>query len=384
MGPAVDHLPACVSSDVPMPCGDSADRSLDPFTSSSWLALKLSEVVHGLRLDIRGVFCFTAAMLGSMSLPTCHPSAFTDRHFAADDDGHEMVAASKEAMRQMPDDVMKSRTRWKAFRALGAFAVLLRQAIKDHQVFNMPVRHGDVVLVATTDTADASTPHVSLIAIEREHYTASDVPGSIALQKAADRADALEVVKPPAAREINMLPLNCSYSMPLPFHKMTQRQIVSGNPSNWEAWNDAHVAAMCMPLQLKNSKWEGYYLDQRDGSISDGRTGFSPIADVTIKRAFEEVPDPLSPAMFGGLRRTRLEVKGHGRDPHGRFELRGTIEQKGQILMRADYVGRQEHWYWQASMTPFGMFGTWGTRDGFHANVVAAGAVWLWRKEWTD
>jgi hypothetical protein len=66
--------------------------------------------------------------------------------------------------------------------------------------------------------------------------------------------------------------------------------------------------------------------------------------------------------------------KASGIDRVAPFTLTGSIEPHGNVAMRKDYPGF--HWDWTASMTPFGIVGTWG-----HMNVPQ-GQIWLWKKEW--
>lgn len=75
----------------------------------------------------------------------------------------------------------------------------------------------------------------------------------------------------------------------------------------------------------------------------------------------------------------QFDLDGLGADSIGAFTLFGQVHTLG-IDLRKQYVGAHA-WHWSLSVTPFGLFGTWGPTWGLEPHHDR-GAVYLWKEDW--
>ncbi|KAH8806721.1 hypothetical protein DL96DRAFT_1630542 [Flagelloscypha sp. PMI_526] len=131
-----------------------------------------------------------------------------------------------------------------------------------------------------------------------------------------------------------------------------------------------HLPTMASKEFLEDGIWVGYY-------AYCAMNGPAPTGSLLIDRPMRDISFrvrvPLSEEGF-------LEVNGTGRDNIGVFELSGILTTaRGKLGMTKAYVG-QHSFPWDASITPFGILGTWGQpMSGFHG-----GWIWLWKQTWGD
>jgi hypothetical protein len=117
-----------------------------------------------------------------------------------------------------------------------------------------------------------------------------------------------------------------------------------------------HLSVMTSASFVQSGEWVGYYN-----------------CTLTLKWARWDPP-------MKGIRFTAdpdagpYAWKASGVDSVATFTLTGSVEPDGNVVMKKDYP--TYYWDWNASMTPFGIVGTWGRGNTPH------GQVWLWKKEW--
>lgn len=241
-----------------------------------------------------------------------------------------MVATSQNALSDLPRDMSRSRTRWKELRAVGAFAVLLRQAIKLDNI------------ALYTQQSRGNAP---LLARPPQH---------------------LRGVHPPSAVNMALHSLGPSDHFPMP---LAQGQ--------WEAWYSRHIRLMCSPAFLAAGRWRGYYTHPH----SWPEFAEPPMIDIQFERV---APQRADDNVVNSRRDDDAlwSVRGRGRDGVGPFTLSGRVSGcEGRLDLRKEYRDMRLAWEWRCSMTPFGIFGSWGCDTG-RRDWQRFGAVWIWREEW--
>ena len=173
----------------------------------------------------------------------------------------------------------------------------------------------------------------------------------------------LTLVPPPSAVDIPMQPIDSTYQLPLPFHSIYTDPYIVEDP--WTVWLSRHIEKMSEPDQLGKGQWCGYY-------SYDGARAFDPPM-LGIQFSVDQNPSPGS-----GLT-SRIRAQGH--DGIGQFTLEGGISRQGELRLRKTYAGAHS-FDWTCFMTPFGIFGRWGTvgRNIFRQG----GKLWLWKCEWNS
>jgi len=118
----------------------------------------------------------------------------------------------------------------------------------------------------------------------------------------------------------------------------------------------SHLPVMTSASFLQSGEWVGYYNCSRH--LVRGRW------DPPMKGIHFTADPDAGPHAW----------KASGIDNIAAFTLTGSIAPNGNVVMRKDYPGF--HWDWNASMTPFGIVGTWGRGN------IPDGQVWLWKRDW--
>lgn len=103
---------------------------------------------------------------------------------------------------------------------------------------------------------------------------------------------------------------------------------------------------------MSQGTWVGYYQAHRVGTFDP------PMKDIRFS---------------GSLSNNQLEAEGV--DSVGSFSLRGIINSRGEMDLFKQYH-HAHSWQIKAIMTPWGIFGAWGTWESI------IGAVWIFRSEW--
>jgi hypothetical protein len=167
------------------------------------------------------------------------------------------------------------------------------------------------------------------------------------------------LIEPPSALDIPMHPMDATYELPIPFSSGTTA------PGSWEEWLSRHTEKMSHPDQLEKAQWCGYY----------GYTGtlaFDPPM-LAIQFTVDRSRDTGAKAVW------KIHAQGH--DGIGDFSLQGNISQQGEVKLRKTYIGAHS-FDWKCFMTPFGIFGSWGTI--YENRFCYCGRVWLWKREWSN
>ena len=214
---------------------------------------------------------------------------------------------------------------WKALRALGAFATLLKQAIRHHRVIRPFTR----------------------------------------------RSLAPLPIPVPSAADIPILRLQGDGPLPMPFASDTSSN--ECHSLDWTYWRESCVNSMLTSDFMTDGEWCGY-LSENESIIEEFGSPMINIKLVTTKR--------MDPAESPG----RFFVTGSGKDGIGNFRLHGEIHQGNRIIFKKHHlVHPVEGLKWKCLMTPFGIYGTWGsTMDDMDDidDPPARGAIWLWKRSW--
>lgn len=122
----------------------------------------------------------------------------------------------------------------------------------------------------------------------------------------------------------------------------------------------SHLSVMTSTSFLESGEWVGYYSYR----MNTTRTRWDP-----PMKGIRFTADPdVGP----------FALKASGTDNVGAFTLEGTVDDHGEVEMRKSYNSQGFFWDWNASMTPFGIVGTWGRGRNPH------GHFWLWKREWSQ
>ena len=139
---------------------------------------------------------------------------------------------------------------------------------------------------------------------------------------------------------------------------------------SYEEWEADCVYRMTDPDFLEDGPWCGYW--SYDGA---------PDHDLPSV----QFADAIEGTVFS-VRRVRRSsrnregdvylVRGSYPDSADDFRLEGQYTRDGCFTLGPP----EDFWGWRGRMTPFGMFGFWGSTDGSRI----AGICWLWKKSWSD
>jgi hypothetical protein len=171
------------------------------------------------------------------------------------------------------------------------------------------------------------------------------------------------LIEPPSALNIPMQPIDSTYRLPIPFSPRAEGHNAA---DAWETWLTKHVESMSLPVYLEEGEWCGYY------DYNGVRAFDRPMLDIQFT---------VNQNLLQG-KATVWKIRAQGHDGVGRFTLEGWVETLvGRLTLRKTYIGAHS-FDWECFMTPFGIFGSWGTRprDRLHK----AGRLWLWKCDWNS
>ncbi|KAI9693142.1 MAG: hypothetical protein M1822_005138 [Bathelium mastoideum] len=229
-----------------------------------------------------------------------------------------MILSDNDTMKRMAIDIHQTKHTWKVFRALGGFAVLLKNALRSNKV------------------------------------PAAAAPGFITPTPA---------ITFPSAKDIPTIHMETHGPIPVPFELRSGRGPYLS--LDWDCWLKQHVRHLLKPDFITGGEWCGYYSHR---VISHYDTFDPPM--INIRFALSETTNSSqNPLCFA--------VDGKGRDAIGNFRLLGEVHQDNNIILRKQYTTHQ--WAWKCTMTPFGMYGNWSSAFD---DRQAFGAVWLWKRDW--
>lgn len=132
---------------------------------------------------------------------------------------------------------------------------------------------------------------------------------------------------------------------------------------SWSAWLRGAVDALID--DLPSGEWVGYTTN----SLSRESEVGAPIRGLRFVVHLSEGDDP-----------DELRISaGNGTDGQGKFRLEGTVfRPTGRVaLMKIYEGGGGQAWAVEATLTPLGIAGTWGT-----TGRQPVGFVWMYRREW--
>ncbi|KAF2234977.1 hypothetical protein EV356DRAFT_576177 [Viridothelium virens] len=137
---------------------------------------------------------------------------------------------------------------------------------------------------------------------------------------------------------------------------------------SWSDWESDCIHRMTDPNWLEDGYWCGYW--SFDGALVQGvpRVQFADAVEGLVFRVHRARPSDRGPTPH----RIRALYPNSGHN----FHLEGEFTRDGQFTMGPP----GDFWVWRGRMTPFGMFGFWGSTDWSRV----AGICWLWKKSWSD
>lgn len=158
------------------------------------------------------------------------------------------------------------------------------------------------------------------------------------------------LLKPPTTLNI---PFHSFMDLPLPF-----------SPNANEAFATCHLRTMTSTEFLQDGEWAGYYCF--NGLRNQENVHFDPPMTGIRFVACEHDTEP-----------KRLFLVAAGIDSVGSFHLQGDIDSEtGKVMIMKQYSnGDHWSWAWHCLMTPFGIVGSWGSREW-------GGWLWLWKTDW--
>jgi hypothetical protein len=121
----------------------------------------------------------------------------------------------------------------------------------------------------------------------------------------------------------------------------------------------SHLPVMASAAFLVSGEWVGYY-------------NYSKVLAARWDPPMKEIRFTADPDAGP------FALKASGTDNVGGFTLEGTVNESGKVKLRKTYIGQDIYWVWDASMTPFGIVGTWGRE------TLPYGDFWLWKREWSQ
>lgn len=166
-----------------------------------------------------------------------------------------------------------------------------------------------------------------------------------------------ELILPPNVLRIPFLRF---MDLPLPFSE-----------NSFSHFQKCHLRAMTSPDFLEDGTWITYY----SLSLSFENMMFQPpVRDVQFSRRPEMSINPNFRAPLEVPWKDWNALSATGVDHGGPFTANGG-HHEGQMEME-ETNWRGQHWRWHLEMTPIGLFGTWGNRQG------DIGYLWLFKKDW--
>ena len=163
--------------------------------------------------------------------------------------------------------------------------------------------------------------------------------------------------------------LSKSERIPLPFMRKDDWQIKVDSRYrlvSWDEWVKWQVEEMARSSNLQSSSWCGYWSYESQRHAGMASVEFAEAVENLNLHVMEYIDDPVQD--------TRRLLGAHRPDIN--FHLEGYITPHGQFKLGPP----GEFWAWFGHVTPFGLFGFWGSSDGSQS----AGACWLWQKAWTQ
>lgn len=249
-----------------------------------------------------------------------------------------MILAPDNVVQEMFNDIHQAKHMWKVLRALGGFAVLLKQAIKENKIVR-PRNFGAAPASAT------SAP----------------------------------IIYFPSATDVPILSLQNNGSLPSPFGPNVLRG--DSQPLDWTTWLNQYNDHMLSPAFMTDGEWCGYYSTGNARQIAFD----PPMVEIKLVTPCQhhmyrsqEAYRRRVPETFGVPPDSNwYPISGNGIDAVGKFNLLGEVRKSNKIFFTKQYATHR--WVWKCTMTPFGMVGNWYYSE---QDQRALGAVWLWKRSW--
>lgn len=186
-------------------------------------------------------------------------------------------------------------------------------------------------------------------------------------------------VAPPVAWQIPLRPSNDSYGLPLPFSRKAV-ELLGRNTSSfgsWDSWYHQHSFALAH--SLTEGLWCGYYAHFGiQAAYLD-----PPMTEIRFR-----VKDGSSISEWDSMEQPSVEIEAlNCIDGIDSFNISGTLtvrDRQTVFMGQKQYQNHPTDWDWNCRLTPFGLVGFWGRVYEEESRVSNYGALWLWKKEWTD
>ncbi|KAL9085098.1 MAG: hypothetical protein Q9165_007742 [Trypethelium subeluteriae] len=137
---------------------------------------------------------------------------------------------------------------------------------------------------------------------------------------------------------------------------------------SWSDWESDCINRMTDPDWLEDGYWCGYW--SFDGALVQG------VPRVQFADAVEGLVFRVERARRSNRGSTPHRIRALYPNSGHNFHLEGDFTRDGRFTMGPP----GDFWVWRGRMTPFGMFGFWGSTDWSRV----AGICWLWKKAWSD
>ena len=137
---------------------------------------------------------------------------------------------------------------------------------------------------------------------------------------------------------------------------------------SWADWEADCIYRMTDPDFLEEGEWCGYW--SFDGAAVQG------VPTLQFANAVESFNFRVQRVRRSSRRSTPYYIRGFYPSMGNHLHLEGNYTRDGSFMLGPP----GDFWIWRARMTPFGLFGFWGSTDGSRI----AGICWLWKKDWSD
>ena len=166
-----------------------------------------------------------------------------------------------------------------------------------------------------------------------------------------------------------LLPRTMSGSLPMPFMEetvppaSTQSRGPAMRLTDWDTWHQETISKMCETSFLEDGEWCGYWSYEEPSRRR--RPARAEFADPVQRMVLRVVTNRRQSSRLNPGRKLLATYP----ESDNAFQLEGQITPDG--IFELGPPG--EFWMWKGRMTPFGLFGFWGSVDLAHI----AGTCWV-------
>lgn len=156
--------------------------------------------------------------------------------------------------------------------------------------------------------------------------------------------------------------------IPLPFATRNDGHLLNPRLCLWDEWIEDATQRVIDLLTADGITWVGYWSFGRHRRLGVPRVEFADAIEELTLSSPDGVPNERVPS---GSRILIGTYPPHVVD----FRLEGYVTPRGRFRLGPP----GDFWACYGHVTPFGLFGFWGSADGSQS----AGATWLWPSTWT-